>query len=123
MKADPKEFVQELEPVRSSGSGSGEGSKRMSRRVFLGTGAVAAGGALVIGFTLRKRLHPGATGETTAGEAAGVPREAGGMKQNRGHPLTGPGRRRQYWCAFRWRRASVTSVTFFRWRRVYLVDA
>jgi isoquinoline 1-oxidoreductase beta subunit len=72
MKADPKEFVQELEPVRNSGSGSGEGPKKMSRRVFLGTGAVAAGGALVIGFTLRKRLHPNATQETTAGEAAGV---------------------------------------------------
>jgi isoquinoline 1-oxidoreductase beta subunit len=66
MKADPKEFVQ-WQPAQ----GSGSGPKRVSRRVFLGAGAAAAGGALVVGFTLRKRLFPGSTG-TASGDAAGV---------------------------------------------------
>jgi len=35
------------------------GSPRVSRRAFIVSGAAAAGGALVIGFTLRHRLHAG----------------------------------------------------------------
>jgi isoquinoline 1-oxidoreductase subunit beta len=71
MKADPKEFVQQWQPPKTSGAGSGKGPQRVSRRVFLGAGAAATGGALVVGFTLRKRLFPGLAG-STAGETAGV---------------------------------------------------
>ena len=71
MKADPKEFVQQRQPPQTSGAGSGKGPQRVSRRVVLGAGAAATGGALVVGFTLRKRLFPGLAG-SAAGETAGV---------------------------------------------------
>ena len=54
MKVDLKE------PLKTPDS-SETGASRISRRVFLGSGAAAAvGGALVIGFTLRRRFgHAG----------------------------------------------------------------
>ena len=59
MKADPKEFAPTPSPARDPRQGSGSGPGKMTRRVFLGAGAAAvAGGALTIGFHLRKRLHP-----------------------------------------------------------------
>ncbi len=78
MKADPKEFVQEAGPVRmGSGGGTGQGPKRISRRVFIGTGAAAAvGGALVIGFRWRQHAGAGAAGEAAGGIQVGNPFDA-----------------------------------------------
>ena len=71
MKADPKECAPTPSPARDPRQGSGSGLGKMTRRVFLGAGAAAvAGGALTIGFHLRKRLHPGAAEE--AGEKPGA---------------------------------------------------
>ena len=72
MKADPKEFVQEAGRVRV-GAGGGPGPKRMSRRVFLGAGAAAAGGALVIGFRLYERSGRGAADEEAGRVQVGNP--------------------------------------------------
>ena len=65
MKVDRKVLLETPEPMPPS-----EQPKQISRRVFLGaTAAAAAGGALVIGFSLHKRGHAGAVDEA-AGKVA-----------------------------------------------------
>jgi len=71
MKIDLKE------PLETPDS-SKTGARKISRRVFLGTGAVAAaGGALVIGFTLRRHFgHAGIADESAGKVAIGNPFDA-----------------------------------------------
>jgi isoquinoline 1-oxidoreductase beta subunit len=77
MKLDRKEFVDMPAPVSMPPSlQTNQAPKKISRRVFLGTGAAAAGGALVIGFTVRKRWHAGVADETAGKVAVGNPFDA-----------------------------------------------
>ncbi len=65
MKLDRKEFSKTPSSVTPHAT-------RISRRAFLGTSAAAAGGALVIGFSLRNGFRAGLTAEADAQEAAGT---------------------------------------------------
>jgi isoquinoline 1-oxidoreductase beta subunit len=74
MNVDPKEFVETPAPVAMPPS---QEPKKISRRVFLGaSAAAAAGGALVIGFTLRRRGHAGVRDEAAGTVAVKDPFDA-----------------------------------------------